>query len=110
MVNINWTNNYTSTDPNKQTKMNSHDRVFVLKADGDPKTTKGLTDKRLFTGDNKIHAIRDEGSTFLWYFKFEHGVLPNELQGKRYTKFDLAKSDLERYFNSRNVIIEEVIT
>jgi hypothetical protein len=91
--------------------MQGSDRVFILTPEEgeNPKNSSGMIDKRLFTGDNKLHAIRDEASSFLWYFKFDHGILPQYLNGRRYTKFDEAKKDLERYFNSRNVEIKEVI-
>jgi hypothetical protein len=111
MVSVTWTNNYTTLDPNKKTKMSGNDRVFVLKQiEGkDPVDTRGLFDKRLFTGENKLHAIRDEMSTWLWYFKYDTGILPEYLRGRRYTKFNEAVKDVEKYFNSRNIKIEEVI-
>lgn len=98
-------------DPNKNTKMRGHDRVFVLKKidPNAPEDATGLVDKNVLTGKNRLHAIRDEASSFLWYFKYDHGVVPNYLDGRKYTKFDDAKKDAEKYFNTRNIQIEEVV-
>ena len=104
---------YTNTyiDPNKNTKMRGNERAFVLELIDDkaPISSTGLVDKRLFTGDNKIRAIRDEGSTNLWYFKYDKGDLPGVLKGVQFTKFDQAQKFLEKYFNTRNIKIKEVI-
>lgn len=98
-------------DPNKNTKMNSNDRIFALEQIDDkaPISSTGMVDKRLFTGDNKLHALRDETSTNLWYFQYEKGDLPKALKEVRFTKFDQAKKHLEAYFTSRNIKIKEVI-
>lgn len=98
-------------DPNKKTKMRGNDRAFVLELIDDklPISSTGLVDKRLFNGENRIHAIRDEGSNNLWYFKYDHGALPDKLGGKRFTKFELANKYLEEYFRDRNVRVKEVI-
>src|SRR5258708_264056 len=98
-------------DPNKNTKMRGHDRVFVLKQIDEkaPVSSLGMTDKRLFTGENKLHAIRDEHSNWLWYFTYEHGQVPEYLRDRKYTKIELAQADAEKYFRDRNVKIEEVI-
>lgn len=101
----------TYIDPNKNTKMRGNDRAFVLEQIDDkaPISSTGMVDKRLFTGDNKIRAIRDEGSFNLWYFKYDIGSLPGALAGIRFTKFDQAQKYLEQYFNTRNIKIKEVI-
>jgi hypothetical protein len=101
----------TFIDPNKNTKMRGNDRAFVLEQIDDkaPIGSTGLVDKRLFTGDNKIHAVRDEMSFNLWYFKYDKGNLPGALEGIRFTKFDQAQKYLEQYFNTRNIRIKEVI-
>lgn len=98
-------------DPNKQTKMLTSDRVFVLEQIDDkaPLSSLGVIDKRLFTGENKLHCTRDEGSYNLWYFKYDSGVVPERLKGLRFTKFDQAKSHAEKYFSERNIRIKEVI-
>lgn len=109
MVSVIFTENFV--DPNKKTKMKSNDRAFVLEQMDDkaPINSTGLVDKRLFTGENKIRAIRDESSTNLWYFKYDKGVLPEALQGVKFTKFDQAQNFLTKYFNKRNIKIKEVI-
>lgn len=97
-------------DPNKKTKMRGNDRAFALELiDGEaPVSSTGLIDRRLFSGDNKIRATRDESSGNLWYFRYEHGTIPEDLAG-RFTTFDKAKDYLEKYFNTRNVKIKEVL-
>jgi hypothetical protein len=98
-------------DPNKKTKMRGNDRLFVIKQIDEkaPLSSTGLVDKRLFTGENRLHAIRDEASNWLWYFKYDTGAVPEFLKGRRYTKFNDAQKDAEKYFNGRNVKIEEVV-
>lgn len=98
-------------DPNKNTKMRGNDRLFVLQQidESAPISSTGLVDKRLFTGENRLHAIRNEASTWLWYFKYDHGQVPEFLKDRKYTKFELAKEDAEKYFLSRNVRIEEIV-
>lgn len=98
-------------DPNKKTKMRGNDRLFVLKQIDDkaPLSSTGLVDKRLFTGDNKLHAIRDESSSWMWYFKYDTGAVPETLKDKKYTKFELAVEAAEKYFSGRNIRIEEVV-
>lgn len=98
-------------DPNKNTKMRGNDRVFVLEPiDGThPVDVRGMIDKRLFSGENRMHAVRDEGSFNLWYFKYDAGALPQALSGQRFTKFDEATKYLERYFSRRNIKIKEVV-
>jgi len=98
-------------DPAKNTKMLASDRVFILeKIDPHaPDDDSGVVDKRILTGANKMHAIRDESSFNLWYFKYDHGIVPEALKGQRFTKFDIAKAFLEKYFATRNIRIKEVI-
>jgi hypothetical protein len=98
-------------DPNKNTKMRGNDRAFALELIDDkaPISSTGLVDKRLFSGENKIHALRDEGSFNLWYFKYDKGDLPGALKDVKFTKFDQAEKFLTKYFNTRNIQIREVI-
>lgn len=98
-------------DPNKNTKMRGNERAFALELMDNkaPISSTGLIDKRLFTGDNKIYAMRDEQSVNLWYFQYEKGELPPALKDAKFTKFDQAQKFLERYFNTRNIKIKEVI-
>lgn len=91
-------------------KPHGADRVLVLKPiEGEkPLTSSGLVDKRLFTGENKLHAIMD-GSSLLWSLKYEQGAIPPVLKDKKWTTFRLLLNDTEAYFNSRNVKITQVI-
>ena len=86
----------------------SDDRVLVLEPiDGKPLTTGGLIDKRLFTGDNRLHSIRDTRTGF-WYLKYDMGTIPQPLQ-QRFTTFQKMYSFTDNYFNNRNIRIKEII-
>jgi len=89
-------------------KMHSLDRVIVLK----PMEGKsaldvtGAPDKRLFTGENNLHAIFN--NTFgLWELKYDSGSLPGGLDGK-FTDLDILLQHVRQYFGKRNVEIVEV--
>jgi hypothetical protein len=83
----------------KESKERKTDRVVLLKAEEKPK---GLVDPRLFTGENKLHVIQTDNG--LWYFKYEHGGLPEPLK-QQFTSFDLALKHAERYFQTRGIKI-----
>ena len=91
-------------------KMASTDRIMVLEViDGKkPISNIGLVDPRLFTGENKLHAVKDP-QTNLWNFKYEYGVLPPQLKGQ-YTGFNQLKKVCEDYFEKRNMRLKEVIS
>ena len=88
----------------------STDRILVLEPidDKKPLSSTGLVDPRLFTGENKLHAIKDP-QTCLWHFKYEQGILPPTLKGQ-YTGFNQLKKTAEDYFTKRNMKIKEVIS
>lgn len=88
--------------------MRAPDRVLMIKpSDGKkPKDVIGNTDHRLFTGENKLHAIMDE-QTMLWKFKYEMGDVPQPLKCQ-FTSFKALKKYAEEYFNRRNIEITEV--
>ena len=90
-------------------KTRSDDRVFVLSAiDGkNIKNATGITDNRLFTGENKIHAKKNP-ETCLWYLKYEIGSVPEVLKCQ-FTTFTAAKRFTEAYYAPRNLKIVEVI-
>ena len=72
-------------------------------------STGGLPDKRLFTGEQKLH-IKMDPQTCLWYFQWEqNGIIPGGLQGK-FTGFKAAIKHAEDYFKKRNVQITQVLT
>ncbi len=71
-----------------------------------PLNTLGLVDHRLFSGENKLRACRDDQG--LWYMKYDSGVLPPALRN-RFTTFTALKNFAEEYFNKRNIVIKEVV-
>lgn len=90
-------------------KMRSTDRVLVLeKIEGqNTLTDKGQPDNRLFTGDNKVHLVKEE-QTGLWCFKLDSGGLPETLKQK-FTTFK-AISDFARvYYKRRGLIVKEIL-
>lgn len=91
-------------------KFKSNDRVLVLKPIDNkaPLNSIGLVDKRLFTGDNRLRAIKNE-QTNLWSFKYDKGILPPALRNENFTSFYKLKSFAEIYFKTRNIQITEVI-
>lgn len=81
------------------------DRVLLLEPiDGKPLSSKGLVDPRLFSGENKLHAIRTDNDQ-LWSFKYESGAVPEPLKQK-YTSFGKLLKDAELYFATRNVRVK----
>jgi len=84
----------------------STDRILMLQPSDTPRRVTGMVDKRLFTGDNKLHAIQDAG---LWFLRYEQGALPRPLQ-QRWTNFNQLMKFTTTYFNSRNVDVKEVIS
>lgn len=87
--------------------MRSPDRVLIMNVK-DPKVKDtGLMDPRLATGENRLHVIKEEQTGF-WYFKYEHGGLPEPLKCK-FTGFKQALKHAEDYYNKRNIAITEVI-
>lgn len=92
-----------------QTNLKSSDRILEL-APMDGKTAlsaQGQADKRLFTGEQKLH-IKMEPATCLWYFQWEmNGIIPGGLRG-RFTSFKSALKHAETYFNQRNIQITKV--
>jgi hypothetical protein len=93
-------------DKSKERKM---DRILVLKTkDGKkPKSSSGLVDTRLFTGENELHLICDERSR-LWYFKYKMGAVPTPLK-QRFTTYDEALAVARNYMERRDIEIEKVI-
>ena len=89
-------------------KLKQDDRILILKTKegSTAKSSTGVIDNRLFTGENKLHAIMNP-TTCLWRMKYESGVLPVPLQGE-FTNFTKLKKVAENYFKSRNIEIVEV--
>lgn len=91
-----------------ESKMKSPDRVLVLSViEGKkPMSTTGAADPRLFTGENKLHAIMDPETT-LWRFKYDMGIVPEPLKGT-FTGFRALKKFADEYYHRRNIVITEV--
>lgn len=91
-----------------KTNNRSSDRVLVLKTIDGMKTLDsiGLVDKRLFNGDNKLHAVMDL-QTCHWYLKYDMGGLPQHLK-QRFTTFSKLLEYTRDYFKKRNIEIVEV--
>lgn len=90
-------------------KLRKADRVIIVKPIDGKKalSTSGLVDTRLFTGDNKLHAVRD-GQNMLWSLKMEAGGLAEPLR-QRFKTFDSLLEFVRTYFRKRNIEITEVI-
>lgn len=89
-------------------KMKSDDRILVLKPmEGKPTlTAEGTVDKRLFKGENNLHALYDV-YTGSWKMAYDMGGLPGGLQGK-FTTFNELVTTARNYFSRRNVEITEI--
>lgn len=90
-------------------KMHSSVRTFILKPMEGKKVTaaNGLTDSRLFTGENKLIAFMDPHSS-LWTLKYEQGIVPQSLQ-QRFTGINKVKEFITGYYAKRNIIVEEML-
>ena len=89
-------------------KMIGWDRILELsQIDGKaPISSTGLVDKRLFSGDNKLHAVKDP-QTCLWSLKYEEGSVPQVLRCQ-FTSFRMLFKYVEDYFKKRNITVKEV--
>lgn len=96
-------------EPNYSTKMRNTDRVIVLeKMEGkDTLNTKGLVDNRLFTGENKLHAVMNPENC-QWSLRYDSGILPRSLSGN-WTSFSKLREFVEGYFNKRNINVKEIL-
>lgn len=92
-----------------ESKMRSPDRILVLSVmEGKkPQSTTGAADPRLFTGENKLHAVMDQQTT-LWHLKYDMGIVPQPLKCQ-FTSFRSLREYAELYYNKRNIEIKEVI-
>jgi len=88
----------------------SSDRVIKLEVIDDklPKTSTGMVDTSLFTGENNLHA-RINPQTMMWTVHYEKGAVPGSLKEQRWTSFAKLYKDLELYFKDRNIKITEVV-
>lgn len=87
----------------------SNDRVLVLERvlDKPILNTSGIPDRRLFTGENKLHAILDT-QTMMWTLRYDHGIAPEPFKQK-FTSFTKLQDFVTDYFKRRNVNIVKVV-
>lgn len=90
-------------------KLASNDRILVLEAmpGKNARNVAGRVNTTLFTGTNKLHAIRDP-QVSLWYFKYDDGVLPESLKCQ-FTSFPKLLTYARDYYKKRDIQIKEVI-
>lgn len=94
----------------RKNKMNSDDRVLVLKVIDGKKAmnSSGLVDPRLFTGENRLHAVFDT-RTGMWNMRYETGGLPGALQQKFVEFSDLVEA-AKKYYAGRNIEIVDILS
>lgn len=90
-------------------KNKKEDRAFLLAQMEGKKgqDSSGLVDPRLFTGDNKLHAVKEK-DTCLWYLKYEHGSVPVPFR-QRFTHFYVLEKFVRDYYAKRNIEVKEII-
>lgn len=74
--------------------------------DRPPVDNAGMIDKRLFSGENNLLALKDPVYD-LWYIRYEHGTIPEELR-QSFTSFTMLFKHAKTFFNKRNIEISEV--
>lgn len=93
----------------RREKMRSDDRILSLSIiDGKkPLSSIGQVDNRLFKGENRLHAYRDD-ITGLWKFRYDEGAVPGALK-QSFVTFDTLLAHAKKYFLSRNIQIDEIL-
>lgn len=93
----------------EQKMLNPTDRILILQQmEGKKaKDSYGMTDPKLFTGENKMHVLKEPQTNF-WYFKYEQGSVPEVMKCK-FTTFTAALKFAAAYYMRRNIEIKEVI-
>ena len=88
--------------------LQANDRILKLKVMDSKKVLNslGASDPRLFTGDNKVHVVKDIQTNF-WSFKYDEGKVPEALACK-FTNFSSALKHATLYYKNRNVEVEVV--
>jgi hypothetical protein len=95
------------TDELRKTKMHSGDRKLTLRPmEGGAINVIGAVDKRLFTGENCLHAIRDPQNS-LWTLRYDAGLVPAPLQ-QRFTSFNILFKHASEYYKKRNAELTEI--
>lgn len=98
-----------STEPRIDNKNASFDRILILKPQEGANTlnSKGMVDNRLFTGENKLHAIRNSETAF-WSLKYDNGLVPEPLR-QSFTTYQKMYDFVKGYFARRNIDIVDVV-
>lgn len=92
-----------------ESNLRSTDRILSLAViDGkQAKSSTGLVDNRLFTGEQQIRLHMDPQTT-LWSFQYtNNGALPEGLKGK-FTGFKAGLKHAEDYFRRRNIEVTAI--
>lgn len=97
------------SDHAKAVKNMSFDRILVLKPREGVSTlnSKGMVDNRLFSGKNRLHAIRDSQTSF-WSLRYDEGIVPEQLK-QSFTTFQKMYDFVKGYFARRNVDLVDVV-
>ena len=90
-------------------KIRSHDIIIELQPiEGKATlTSAGLTDSRLFTGENRLHAKMNLQNC-MWHCEYENGMLPQPLK-QHFTSFSRLLTCVSEYFKRRNIEVTKVI-
>lgn len=93
----------------RKSKMHSDTRVFVLKPmEGrSPLTSSGAVDKRLFSGENNLVAVRDIDKG-MWVLRYLKSSLPAGLD-VQFTEFNQLVAFVKQYFLKRNVEVTDIL-
>lgn len=89
----------------EEAKMLPDDRTFILKPKPGEKALKasGSVDSRIFTGENKLHAVKDIRKG-CWYLRYDNGGTPEGLKGE-WTEWNMLIGFVAAYFDKRNIEI-----
>ena len=99
--------NYDIEERRKK-KMKSDHRILNLKPiEGKSTDVLGKTDRRLFTGENKLHAQLNH-TTGMWRLNYDSGSLPGGLQ-MLFTTFPELHDHVRTYFSKRNIEVTNVV-
>lgn len=91
----------------RKKKMKSDHRVINLKPKKNATTESGVHDKRLFNGENKLHAQMSH-TTGMWRLNYDSGALPGGLQ-MLFTSFPELLDYTRTYFAKRNIEVCDVV-
>lgn len=94
--------------PNTDKMKSNHRELKLAPMPGQStKDQSGMTDNRLFKGENKLYCTMDP-QVSLWSFSYDKGQIPLPLQS-RWTTFASALKTAKDYFNKRNIEITEIV-